>query len=251
MPIVELILLIIAGATAGFINTLAGNGSLITLTILMEFIGLPALTANGTNRVGIFFHSTLTSYTMFKQHGVRKSDAIHTIPILFIGGIIGGILSVLVSPEQFKFIYRVLLVALFLMLLINPKKWLNPDLIATTIPNFIKSIILFAVGIYGGFIQMGMGVILLATLVLLHKMPIMNANVVKLIAICLYSPIVLGIVIWHDMVNWRYGLILAAGQIIGGWFTARYISKWKHANALAYALLIIMVVAALIKIFIL
>jgi uncharacterized membrane protein YfcA len=247
----ELLLLVIAGIAAGFINTLAGNGSLITLTLLMEFIGLPALTANGTNRVGIFFHSTITSFTMFKQHGIEKSNATSIIPILFLGGLVGGILSVIVSPAQFKFVYRVLLIILFFTLLVNPKKWMDPNLIKSSLPKGVKSIILFGVGIYGGFIQMGMGVVLLAVLVLIHKIPLMKANAIKLVAVFAYSPFVLAIVIWNDMVNWRYGLSLAAGQLIGGWITAHYISRWKHANTLAYILLIIMVVAALIKIFIL
>ena len=113
----------------------------------------------------------------------------------------------------------------------------------------LSTIILFIVGVYGGFIQMGMGVILLAILVLLHRIPLMPANTLKLLAVLLYSPFVLGLLVYHDLVDWHYGLLLAVGQIAGGWITARYISKWKYANALAYALLIIMVVAALIKYF--
>ncbi len=250
MDYIEIILLILAGFSAGFINTLAGNGSLITLTILLEFIGLPALTANGTNRVGIFFHSIITSYAMFQQHGIEGEHKRGILPVLFIGGITGGIISILVSAEQFTFVYRALLIFLFLTLLVNPKKWIDPSIITSEIPDWIRYIVLFFIGIYGGFIQMGYGILLLAILVLVHKIPLMKANAIKLVSVFLYTPLVLGMYIWYDMVNWHFGLLLAIGQIAGGWLTAHYISRWKHANTLAYGLLIVMVSAALIKIFI-
>ncbi len=249
MEILESTLLIFAGIAAGFINTLAGNGSLITLTILLEFIGLPALTANGTNRVGIFFHSIITSYSMQQSHAMNMGHAKRILPIMFIGGICGGVLSVIVSPEQFKFVYRFLLIALFITLFINPKKWLEPERFSKKLPPYIKAFILFCVGVYGGFIQMGMGIVLLAVLVLFYQIPLLQANTIKLFSVLVYTPIVFAILIFHDLVNWHYGLLLAAGQIIGGWITARYISRWKHANHLAYILLLIMVSAALIKIF--
>ena len=247
----EIALLILAGFGAGFVNTLAGNGSLITLTILMEFIGLPALTANGTNRVGIFFHSIITSFTMFKKHGIETKHQRGILPVLFIGGIIGGLISINISADQFTFVYRSLLVLLFITLLINPKKWLDPSVIKFHVDSRIKIFILFILGVYGGFIQMGYGVVLLAVLVLVHKIPLIPANVIKLVSVFLYTPIVFGIFIWAGLVDWYFGLLLAVGQIIGGWLTANYISKWRMANELAYGLLIIMVCAALVKIFLL
>ena len=158
MEYLEIVFLILAGLGAGFVNTLAGNGSLFTLTILMEFIGLPALVANGTNRVGVAFHSVVASHAMFKQHGISRSNRLNILPIVFFGGIVGAGISLYVSGEQFRFVYRALLIILFFTLLINPKKWMDPSLITKRIPSWLLSFILFVVGIYGGFIQMGMGV---------------------------------------------------------------------------------------------
>jgi uncharacterized membrane protein YfcA len=61
-------LLIITGILAGFINTLAGSGSLITLPLLM-FMGLPANIANATNRIGIFLQSAVGAVS-FRQNKV-------------------------------------------------------------------------------------------------------------------------------------------------------------------------------------
>lgn len=216
----------------------------------MEFIGLPALVANGTNRVGIVFHSMIASHAMFKQHGIESAHGRFILPIVLIGGILGGLISVYVSAEQFRFVYRALLILLFFTLLINPKKWMDPSLIKRNIPIWIKAFLLFCVGIYGGFIQMGMGVIYLAVLVLVQQIPLMKANTIKLVSILLYTPFVLGIFIYNGMVDWYYGILLAIGQIIGAWITANYVSKWKHANALAYIMLVVMVSAALVKIFV-
>jgi len=248
MSELEIFALIFAGLSAGFINTLAGNGSLITLTLLMEFFGLPPLVANGTNRVGIVFHSMVTSYSMSKHHALPKIAKRHMLPIIFVGGIVGGLLSIYVSNEQFRLVYRILLVVLFFTLIINPKRWLKPELFTLNFPQWAQVLILFIVGLYGGFIQMGMGIFLLAVLVLIYKLPMMTANTIKLFSVLIYTPFVLVILIMNDLVDWKYGLIIAIGQLVGGWVTSRYIAQWRHANILAYILLVIMVSVALVKI---
>ena len=64
----EYLLLIPIGFIAGFLNTIAGGGTLLTLPALI-FLGLPAPLANGTNRIAILIQ-TFTAVKGFKSKGI-------------------------------------------------------------------------------------------------------------------------------------------------------------------------------------
>lgn len=240
---------LVGGLLAGFINTLAGNGSAITLTILTEVMGLPPNVANGTNRIGILSQSITGSWA-FHQNGQLKlgRSRVHIV-LLFIGAMIGGYVAIQVSNEQFKFVFKYLLLLLFVLVLINPKRWLKPT-DETHRPNWwIEGPALLLLGFYGGFIQMGMGLFFLAVMVLISKRSLLEANVLKLVAIGLYTFFVLLLFWWRGYLDWSAGLILAAGQATGGWLTAYYATRIPNINLIAHRLLIVMILVALVRMF--
>jgi len=98
MTWIEIIILIVSGLLVGFINTLAGGGSIISLSILM-FLGLPANVANGTNRVAIFIQN-IAAVGSFKQQKVldHKKGFWLAIPAT-IGSVIGGLIEVVLNEE--------------------------------------------------------------------------------------------------------------------------------------------------------
>ena len=116
---------IVGGFLAGVINTLAGSGSAITLTILTELLGLPGNTANGTNRVGVLTAGFAGTYAFHKNGklNIEKSSR-YTIPTI-IGAIAGIILAVWVSNEQFKTVFQYLMILMLFVILIKPKRWLQ------------------------------------------------------------------------------------------------------------------------------
>ena len=243
-------LFILGGVLAGMINTFAGNGSLITLTMLLELAGLPAHVANATNRVGIVFQSTAALVGMPKRH---KNDAYGhgwILAWIFLGGIIGGLLSIYVSEQQFLIVYKTMLIVVMLSLIVNPKRWLRHDTDdVSKIPKWLRAIAFIVIGMYGGFIQMGMGIFLLMALVLMERIPIMPSNVLKLIAVMLYTVPLLVVFVITDHIYWTYGILLAIGQLTGGWVAGRYLSRWERASELAYAILLVMVILAIWKVF--
>lgn len=242
-------IVVLGGLAAGFINTLAGNGSAITLTILTELLGLPGNMANGTNRVGVLANSIASSWT-FNRNGKLKLD--RSLPYIIptvIGAIIGVIVAVMVSNEQFKIVFRFLLVVMLVVILIRPKRWLQ-ETDTSVKPNLGVVIPVFlGLGFYGGFIQMGMGIFFLATMVLVARFSIIESNVIKAFVIMLYTTIVVAIFQWKGLIDWEVGLLLAIGQMIGGWLSATFASKYPQAGFYAYIMIVVVVILALIKMF--
>jgi len=240
---------IIGSFFAGVINTLAGSGSAITLTILTELIGLPPNMANGTNRVGVLTQGIAGTYAFHKN---GKLDVPRSMPYIIptiIGAIVGVLVAVYVSNEQFKAVFSYLMVAMLFIILIKPKRWLretdvqNPPSALISIPLFL------ALGFYGGFIQMGMGVFYLAAMVMVAKYNIIESNAVKSFVVAAYTVVVIAIFQYKGMIDWYFGFLLAIGQTAGGWLTATYASRYQGADVWAYRLLVVVVIFAILKLF--
>lgn len=240
---------IIGGAFAGAINTLAGNGSAITLTILTEVLGLPPNVANGTNRIGVFAQSTAASFAFYKNGKLDVERSKWYIILTVIGAIAGVFLAVWVSNEQFKTVFSYLMIVMLFVILIKPKRWLRERTEAVNTNFFITVPLFLALGFYGGFIQMGMGVFFLAIMVLGARFSLLDANVIKSFIVAAYTVIVIAIFQWKGLIDWKIGAIIASGQVVGGWVTANFASKYEKINVWAYWLLVIVVLVAIGKLF--
>ncbi len=240
---------ILGGLAAGFINTLAGNGSAITLTILTEIIGLPGNLANGTNRVGVLANSAMASWVFHKNGKLKLDRGLPYIIPTLIGAIVGVIAAVMISNEQFKVIFRFLMILMLVVILVKPSRWLR-DTDTSLKPNLWLVVPIFlALGFYGGFIQMGMGIFFLAAMVLGARFSITESNGIKVFVVLLYTFIVLAIFQWKGLIEWRIGLVLAVGQTIGAWLAATFASKYPKADFYAYILVVVVVIWAIIKMF--
>ncbi len=245
MEFYEYIIAILGGFFAGAINTFAGNGSAITLTILTEMLQLPGNLANGTNRVGVFFQTTFGAFAFHKngkldiQRGWR-----YMIPTI-VGAIIGVLVAVWVTSAQFIQVFRVLLVLMLLVILVKPKRWINPVERKKPLAGFITIPLFLALGFYGGFIQMGMGIFFLAAMVLIARYDLVHGNAIKLFVVGVYTTVVLGIFQWRGLIDWHIGLVMAIGQTSGGWLTASFASKFPGANTVAYYVLVLVVLMAI------
>jgi len=247
---VTVILIAIAGGfLAGIINTLAGNGSAITLTILTELLGLPGNMANGTNRVGVLAQGITGTYAFHKNGklDIKRSKSI--IAVIFFGAIAGVITAINISNESFIFIFKYLLVFMLIVVVVNPKRWLIETNSEHQVPWIIRLPLFLALGFYGGFIQMGMGVFFLAVMVLIAKYNIIDANAIKGFVVLLYTIVVIAIFQYKGLIDWKMGSILAIGQATGGYVAAQYASTFKNANVWAYRLLIFIILAAIVKTF--
>lgn len=225
MNLIEITLLIVSGILAGFINTLAGGGSVISLSVLM-FLGLPPQVANGTNRIGVLFQ-TLSSSGSFRHYKVLNfNEGIRlAIPAVF-GSLLGAQLAVDINQKIFNIVIAILLVFILVLMFIKPSHWIkgNEDIVGKR-PGWIQILVFFGIGLYGGFIQAGVGYFLLAGIVLGAGYNLLKANALKVWIVLLYTPFALIIFILNDQINWAYGLVHAIGNVIGAMIAARMAVK--------------------------
>lgn len=241
----EYVLAIVGSFIAGSINTLAGNGSVITLSILTDLVGLPGNLANGTNRVGVFFQAAGSAAGFYKGNKISLTQAKPIILLTLSGALVGVYVATQASSEQFLFVFRYLMLGMLLVILIKPERWIGPSEIRN-VSRWISVPAFLLLGFYGGFIQMGMGIFFLALLVLLSGYSIMEANEIKTIVIFIYSGVVLVIFAISGLIEWKTGIIMAVGQTSGGYLTAYYAPKIPGINSWAYRLLVVIVIFAIL-----
>ncbi len=236
----EYIYLIIGGIAAGIINTLAGNGSAITLSLLI-FTGLPADVANATNRIGAAAQ-TLTAVGSLRRTPRTRfllSDGLWFLIPSIIGSIIGAFIAVEVDPNALRTIIGLVMLVLLITMITNPKKWARQTNTSKTHKTFLNWILIFLIALYGGFLQMGIGIMLLSVLVLVAQYSLRDANIVKLMLALTFVLPAFAVFIYSGDIEWVPGLLLALGQGIGAFIGARYILFMPRANLIIRWLLII------------
>lgn len=237
------------GFLAGFINTLAGNGSVVTLAILTDVLGLPGNIANGTNRIGVLFQS-ISSTATFRFYGkLRWSESRLIVMWMFPGALAGILTAMFISNEGFMAVYKFLLVALLFTLIFKPERWIAPTDNRSKLPYWVRLSMILALGFYGGFIQMGMGLFFLAMLVVLLGYDLITANAIKILAVGAYTSIALLLFWWNGQVVWLAGLLLAVGQVPGGMAGAWFASRVPNAEKYIYRLLIVIILIAALSAF--
>ena len=232
-----------AGLIAGFINTLAGSGSLLTLPLLM-FIGLPPNMANGTNRIAIMLQTLVGSIGFRKQAGLNLKTGFQLGLPSILGSVAGALLALALKAEIMGRVIGVLLFFMFFLVLFKPEAWLKERKEAD-MPGkpWLSFIIFFFIGVYGGFIQAGVGFFLLGGLVLGAGMDLIKANAIKNILVFLYTPFALAIYIYHGQVDFKAGLILSVGSMIGAWLGTKSVISWGPAF-LRYVVLVAVLISA-------
>ncbi len=233
-----------AGFLAGFINTLAGSGSLITLPLLM-FIGLPANVANGTNRIAILLQNVV-GVGSFKQQKVldTRMGLWLALPAV-IGSLLGAQIAIELNEEVMEKTIAGLLIVMFFLILYKPQRWVKGQAgHVKAKPSVLQFVIFFLIGIYGGFIQAGVGLFLLAGLVLGAGVNLVKANALKVFIVLLYTPFALAIFFMNDQVDWKIGLILAIGNMLGAFVASRFAVNWGP-KYVRYILLAVVLISAL------
>ena len=217
------VVLIGAGIMGGFINTLAGGGSMITVPALMV-LGMPADHANATNRVGILQQS-LTGVRGFNKAGKLEKGAI--LPMLIptvSGAVLGALSSTWLHPNVLKPVLLGAMITIALLMLILP------DVVAPTESTKTYTLrerptgilMLFGAGVYGGFAQAGVGFILIAALAAGLRYDLVRTNALKAVCTALFSIASLSIFIAAGQVEWIPGVILAVGMTVGSYIGVKF-----------------------------
>ncbi len=259
MEIWHIPVVITVGVIAGFINTLAGGGSLLTLPILI-FLGLPTAVANGTNRLAIIVQCFF-AVTGFKRKGISnfKLSLLLSVPAL-LGAIIGAQIAIDMSDILFKRVLAIVMLFALGFTLWNPRQKLtsvvnfqsgteNSSLISPRRNQLIITLIVFFfIGLYGGFIQVGVGFIIIAALTTITGFNLVVTNSHKVFIAGIYTIFALIVFAVNGKVCWKIGLCLAAGMGLGGWIGSHWaVDKGERWIRLVFT---ICVIAMVIKLFV-
>lgn len=210
----EALLLIGGGALAGVINAVAGGGSTLTVPLLV-LAGVPGTSANGSNRVGILT-SNAASATSFQRLGVEGlSHATKVLVPVVAGSFIGSYAISSLTDEAFETAFGLLMIPLIILSIRKPK---FREAAAAWSPT-VTAVVFFGIGLYGGAVQAGVGLVLLAALSR-AGFDLVTANHIKVIVSLAVTVVALPVFIWQGKVHWGPALVLAAGLTIGGWLGA-------------------------------
>ena len=211
----SLAILAAAGVLATFVNVIAGGGGMIVLPALMA-LGLPADVANGTYRLGVVTQSIAGTAALRKE---GKLDTSAIVPILIptvLGASLGALLATRVPREVLKPIMLATMIVMAALIAFR-KRTLIPSegdpLSPSEAPRSYLG--LFLAGVYGGFIQAGVGFLLLGVIVGTLRHDLISGNALKLVVTLAFGTVSLGIFIWAGLVSWAPALVLAASSILG------------------------------------
>jgi uncharacterized membrane protein YfcA len=219
MNLLHIGLILITGMIAGFLNTLGGGGSLLTMPMLI-FLGLPAAEANGTNRIAIFIQN-IVAVISFRSKGYfyPKIGLLLGIPAI-LGSIIGARVAIAISGELFEKILGVVMIIVLIIILTRPEKRFIKEIEGenwSIIRLVVAVLVFFGVGFYGGFIQAGVGFIIIVALTLITGMSLVKVNCLKVLIILIFTISSLLVFLINGKVNLLLGLTLAAGSAIGAY----------------------------------
>lgn len=236
MSLLSLFILGIVSVVCGIINVLAGGGSNLMLPLLMT-LGLDPQTANATNRVGIWCQS-VAGIAGFKRANALPTSALRTmLAPLFVGAFIGALLAAkldwliglsgvgayISEKTLMKWILLGTMFGVAILTLFYPQTVLHqPNTERAVKDTPIARYGLFFAGLYGGFVQAGVGFVLLSVLAGTLHYDLARANALKLCATLFFTSLALLIFIWQGQVLWTIGAMVAIGNALGASIGVRF-----------------------------
>ncbi len=237
----QILLYLGAGICSGFLNTIASAGSALTLP-LMIFLGLPANIANGTNRVQIAIGRITSIVSFQRSKAIDWHNAIMLSLPCLVGAIIGASFAAVLQSKYIGWAITFGIIAVVVVLLTNPKRLLKDQQVATPVIKWWHLGLYFLIGLWGGFIVLDASTYALMVLVLAIGYDLKKANAIKAVAIFPMTIAALAIFAEAREINWRVGLLLSVGSIIGAWIGAALAVKegikiWIYRILIAVLLL--------------
>jgi len=235
------IILFLSGVFSAIINVMAGGGSIFTITALV-FVGVPSNIANGTFRVAILMQNIVGVKILSQKHKLSFNSK--TILPAIVGACFGSFFATTIDSAIFDRFLAFAIVFVVIMIVLDKKK----SNYSPRIPAWLEVVIFAMVGFYGGFIQAGVGFILLGAFSLIDNKQIISANAHKLLVVLCYIGFTVVIFGIKGQIIWHYGLVIGCGSIVGAFISAKL--ALQKGSGYAKVILIIAMIFAVIKLLI-
>lgn len=232
-------ILLAAGFAAGVVNTIAGGGSFLTLPALMIF-GMDPKLANGTNRLAVLF-SSASAVATFSRHDTLDYRIAMRLALPTMAGVpIGALLAVYLPAESFKMVFGLIILGMAVVIVMNPKRMLQTRELKNGNSKLLFPMF-FCIGVYVGFIQAGMGILLLIAMSYFSSADLFASNAIKNLIGFLVTLAATIFFIVFGMVSWAPGLTMAVGNLAGGIVGAKLVIK--KGNRLIFGCLVVVMLA--------
>lgn len=244
MSISVFFILVISGLFVGFINTLSAGGTAISIALYLA-LGLSPAQANATNRIGVLLQSSLTS-VLFSRKGFLKNTHFFRLALpTMLGAFVGAILSLVLPEILFSYFMGISLLVMIVFLFRSPKKFEEDDFSKTENGiSFLQYLTFFLIGIYGGFVQVGTGFLLMSAGSMLLGYNIIKTNALKTTVMAFYTVIAV-LIFWQDgSIHWQYGLLHSIGTFIGSFIATKLAFK-KGAKFIKWVVIFVIIFTSL------
>ena len=245
MDLGHLIQLLVAGIALGLLNTVSSSGSAVSLPLLLA-LGYPAAIANATNRVPVVAGFAMALWRFQRAGAIPWRLSLQLLPAMLLGTLVGTGLSLLASMMEILGAIQFALVAVLVLLLINPQRWLNrePIDLKTVKVDWRLNLLFVVIGLWAGFIVLDTSTYILLSMVLLAGVSLVQANGVKIVLMGGSSLLSVIFFVADGEVNWPAALLLSIGSVIGSIFGSR-LALGPRAKQWIYRLLLATISAEL------
>lgn len=219
MELWEIIVLVLVGIVAGWLNVMAGGGSLLTIPAML-FMDIPAPVANGTNRIAILAQNITAVVTFFRRGYSDFKLSLSLSAAASVGALGGAQLGVHLDGEWFERVLALVMVGVMLIMAFE-KGGKKPAVDQAEPQNLLLGhLLMVGAGAWGGFIQIGVGFILMPILYRVLGLGLVQVNMHKVFIVLAYTIVALIVFASQLELLWWTGLGLALGNSIGGWLGA-------------------------------
>lgn len=238
-----ILILLVSGITVGFLNTLAGGATVISMAVFMA-LGLPIITAAGTNRIAVLMQNIVSTFFFRRQKLIDIKQALRLSVPIILGTVIGTQFTMLITDGLYSIFFMGGLLFLGGMLILKPLAWVGKENTNIKKTTPLIWIILFIAGIYSGSIYVGVGYIFIAIFAVGFGIDLIRANALKGFMAMILTPVSLVLFVIHGEVDYSFGLIHGIGNIIGAYFGSKYATK-LGVGFIRKVLIIMIIVSAI------
>ncbi len=231
MSVYNEILIFLAALAAGFINAMAGGGTLVSFPMLLA-VGISPVVANVTNTVALLPGTIGGMWAQRNDFVSQRKRLFKLLPVAIIGGVAGGLIILNTSEDAFRSLipYLILMATLLLAMQLRIKNWIIRRMGDSHSENHNPAIMMgmvFSASVYGGYFGAGLGVILMAVLGLVTDENMTRLNFLKQalgFVINLAAAIYFA---FSGKVDWWVAFIMIFGSLIGGWIGGKLAGTMK------------------------